>query len=425
MIEPGDVVGTAWLEVCSGLALTPVEDVVADLRRRYGEAHRRYHTLRHVEACLEVFGRHRAEAERSAEVMAAILFHDAVYDPSRVDNERLSAELARDVLVRSRAAPEATERIAAMILATARHPRDATGDVALLLDVDLSIFGEDAVTFDAYDHAIREEYGFVPADAYGPARRDVLAGFLERRQIYLTDGLRFERESAARANLQRALAALDATCAERRHGEPDGALLARRLAPALEGTTLAVAACDDFVGLAGEARLVLLRVEPGPPEALFRGLVARDQIARVVAALERHAQVLPGQLHPDGEAWSHAWSVPPAPGLVVDRRGVVASALARQPARIGDRELDPASVARVEAGLSADWIVRTVSLVIVGGERVVLAQAKDDGPAIDPTYDALDLDHDAAWAPALARALGRALGVEVRIDPAYGEWPAP
>lgn len=203
-----ELVREAWRETRWALGIGADDAALADLALRYSEPHRRYHDLSHLEACLGVLEPHRALAERIGEVLVAVFFHDAIYDPTRRDNESASATLARDVLSRSGAGEGAIERIAALIMATRDHDARGAGDAALVLDVDLSILGEDAATFDRYDHAIREEYAFVPDEAYRAGRRAVLEGFLSRPRIYQTAAIHAEREAVARANLRRAAARL-------------------------------------------------------------------------------------------------------------------------------------------------------------------------------------------------------------------------
>ena len=97
----------------------------------------------------------------------------------------------------------------AVILATAGHkvPEDASprlaADCALFLDMDLSILGAPAEDFDRYDQAIRQEYIAIPDDIFLPRRRDIMAGFLERPRLFLTETFHQSHGAPARENLRR------------------------------------------------------------------------------------------------------------------------------------------------------------------------------------------------------------------------------
>jgi predicted metal-dependent HD superfamily phosphohydrolase len=188
-------------------------EVLADLQNRYAEPHRHYHAWDHIDALLGWFGQRRDHLHDPLSVELAILFHDAVYDPTRSDNEAESARLLReadlpdlDDAIRSRALR--------MIEATVRHqipdgldPADRS-DMAEFLDMDLSILGARTDVFDAYEQAIRREYAFVPEALYREARRGILQRFLERDRLYFSDWGRERFEAAARANLAASIAAL-------------------------------------------------------------------------------------------------------------------------------------------------------------------------------------------------------------------------
>jgi predicted metal-dependent HD superfamily phosphohydrolase len=189
------------------------EEVLADLRNRYAEPHRHYHTWVHIEALLGWFGQRRDHLHDPLSVELAILFHDAVYDPTRSDNEAGSARLLRDADL-----PDLDDTVRAralrMIEATARHEMpeglDAPdrNDMAEFLDMDLSILGARTDVFDAYEQAIRREYAFVPEALYREARRGILQRFLERDRLYFSDWGRERFEAVARANLAASIAAL-------------------------------------------------------------------------------------------------------------------------------------------------------------------------------------------------------------------------
>ena len=187
-----------------GVAEEAAWSVLEDLRRRYNEAHRAYHNQAHLEA---LFSRLESYAvpERPA-VELAVWFHDAVYDPTRTDNEERSAELARTQL-RGLGLEEALgSRVRDLILATKTH-QAADPATAWLLDADLAILGAEPEAYTAYAEAIRLEYAWMPEELYCRGRARVLTSFLERPQIYRTEPFRERFEAQARQNLAEELAA--------------------------------------------------------------------------------------------------------------------------------------------------------------------------------------------------------------------------
>lgn len=183
-----------------------------DLLARYGEPHRAYHTMVHIEDCL-------AQIEASTDLTAhdrdlladAVWFHDAIYDPTRNDNEAESARLAAERLTADGRAPADIAEIERLILLTAGHSVE-TGDAlgARLVSVDLSILGAGPDRYDAYAKGIRAEYAHVPEPLYRAGRAAILGRFLETPVLF-PDPVWAERlEKQARANLEREIARLSA-----------------------------------------------------------------------------------------------------------------------------------------------------------------------------------------------------------------------
>jgi predicted metal-dependent HD superfamily phosphohydrolase len=171
----------------------------------WGEPARRYHDLGHLHYGLARLDEAPApDAERDL-VEAALWYHDVVYDPHAPDNEERSAAWATGALGALGIPRAVVEEVARLVLLT-RHDRPASDPAGqLLCDVDLSILGAAPHEFDAYDRAIREEYAWVPEEAYRAARREVLRNLLGRQPLYRTEYFRRRYEDAARANLRRAL----------------------------------------------------------------------------------------------------------------------------------------------------------------------------------------------------------------------------
>ncbi|WP_227010336.1 HD domain-containing protein [Pelagibius marinus] len=180
--------------------------LMGDLRRRYAEPQRHYHTWVHIEALLGLFHETRGRLHDPAAVEAAIYYRDAVYDPRQDDNEVRSAAL----LMREGAEalpPDSLDFARRLIEATAGHrlPPDLSetqrADAALFLDMDLSILAAPGPIFAAYEAAIRREYAFVEEKAYRAGRRKVLEGFLRRDRLYFSEHFAARFERPARDNL--------------------------------------------------------------------------------------------------------------------------------------------------------------------------------------------------------------------------------
>jgi len=184
-----------------------VDELFARLDAAYGEPGRHYHDRTHVIECLRQFEPLSNLADRPNEIRAALWFHDAVYDTRRGDNEERSAEWASASLTAVGAAPDAVERVRAMIVATKTHVAEFA-DAAVLIDVDLGILGAPAEPFERYDAAIRREYAWVPEDEFRHRRASVLRSFIDRPAIYATRAMRERLEQRARANLNRKIGEL-------------------------------------------------------------------------------------------------------------------------------------------------------------------------------------------------------------------------
>jgi predicted metal-dependent HD superfamily phosphohydrolase len=203
--------------VAAAGATRPAASVYEDLSTRYGEPHRCYHTLAHVDACLVWLDWFCASAEHPEEVELALWFHDAVYAVEGRGNEQRSAALARDALTGLGIDAAVVERVARHIEATETHVA-ASGDAALVVDLDLTVLGARPRDFDAFERRIRHEYAHVPECAFRMARRGILEGFLARPEIYTVPVIRAELEAKARANLARRIGelslALESSAAE-------------------------------------------------------------------------------------------------------------------------------------------------------------------------------------------------------------------
>ncbi|WP_405819967.1 hypothetical protein OG241_31285 [Streptomyces sp. NBC_01390] len=201
---------------------TPYAD---NLLARYQEPQRRYHTLTHLTAVLahiDVLEAAQAgtpapdpdttpdPAPDLALVRLAAWFHDAVYAPDRSENEERSARLAERALTEAGVSPAGTAEVARLVRLTLTHdpaPDDRNGQV--LCDADLAILAAAPDTYAAYTAAVREEYAFVPDDAFRAGRAAVLRQLLALPRLFRTPYGSERWEEPARANITEELRRLE------------------------------------------------------------------------------------------------------------------------------------------------------------------------------------------------------------------------
>ncbi len=104
-----------------------------DLIAAYAAPVRHYHNLAHIQDCLGQLARVDAlSASERAILEAAIWWHDVVYDPTRSDNEELSAQLAEQNL-----GAEMSGEVGRLIRLTRTHqvePSDKLGGILISID---------------------------------------------------------------------------------------------------------------------------------------------------------------------------------------------------------------------------------------------------------------------------------------------------
>ncbi len=188
-----------WAEAVAVLGGTP--DAWPELRARYGEPHRRYHTLTHAAAVVRDsawLAGDLAATERAVLAVAAWA-HDVVYDANPGEDERASARWAREAL--NGVAETHKERVEGLILTTIKHDAPPDDHLATaLLDADLAILGAPKERYAVYAEGVREEYAKYPDDVWREGRIAVLESMLAR-QLYRSEAARTRWASAAGTNL--------------------------------------------------------------------------------------------------------------------------------------------------------------------------------------------------------------------------------
>ncbi|MEV6763539.1 hypothetical protein AB0N16_23465 [Streptomyces sp. NPDC051105] len=181
----------------------PGTDPYADeLLRRWQEPQRRYHTLTHLTAVLDHVDVLEEYAHDPDLVRLAAWFHDAVYLPERSENEERSARLAERALPEAGVSEAGTAEVARLVRLTVTHdpaPGDRNGEV--LCDADLAILAAPPAAYAAYTAEVREEYHFVPNDAFREGRSAILRQLLDLPRLFRTPHGRAKWEPTARYNL--------------------------------------------------------------------------------------------------------------------------------------------------------------------------------------------------------------------------------
>lgn len=184
--------------------------------KAYGSPQRHYHSLDHLVHGLSeiaVWASNTNAAEEQVSLLKqAYWFHDAIYHVPHgaTSNEEESARL----FLQSGLAADDPDGVAQLVRATdhlqtngVQHPLKA-----VMLGVDLSIFGQSDEVYDAYARGVRPEYCDVPDDVYVERRRHIMLHFQEMARagtLYTSAYFADLYGEAALNNIAREIAALE------------------------------------------------------------------------------------------------------------------------------------------------------------------------------------------------------------------------
>ncbi|WP_406453157.1 hypothetical protein OG782_20940 [Streptomyces sp. NBC_00876] len=173
-----------------------------NLLARWAEPQRKYHTAAHLTAVLDRIDTLAGHAADADAVRLAAWFHDAVYRPDRSENEERSAVLAERALPEAGVPDAVTVEVARLVRLTVSHD-PAAGDTngEVLCDADLAILAASPKEYAEYAARVREEYGFVPDEAFREGRAAVLRQLLDLPALFRTPHGAERWEPKARHNL--------------------------------------------------------------------------------------------------------------------------------------------------------------------------------------------------------------------------------
>jgi predicted metal-dependent HD superfamily phosphohydrolase len=190
---------TLWRRCHPGPDALAPEPIYADVVACYGEPHRRYHTLGHVDDCLERFDGVHALPPDPGAVELALWFHDVIFDADARDNERRSAQYYLDRAAGT--SPRFRRHVCSMILASNHASVLCNADLGYVLDIDLAGFGHPWPKFRRTTDTVRAEYTHLSDAQFAVGMAGFFTVLLSRPTIFRTASFRDRCEARARANI--------------------------------------------------------------------------------------------------------------------------------------------------------------------------------------------------------------------------------
>jgi predicted metal-dependent HD superfamily phosphohydrolase len=168
---------------------------MSQLTTLYTQPHRKYHNINHINDCLaelEDFCHPEFTSTPRDVVETAIWYHDAVYNPYSKLNEYNSYKMFEDGCQHRLLHQMVRENtlVSTIIMLTSRH-LETHGDLSLeaqvMLDIDLSGFGKDRMTFVQNGMNIRHEYYRTKLKDFLEGRMKFYEALIKRPTLYYTE----------------------------------------------------------------------------------------------------------------------------------------------------------------------------------------------------------------------------------------------
>lgn len=177
-----------------------VGGVFSSLITRYEESGRYYHVLEHLSKGLKVYYQLFNEPLPPLEFFAW-MYHDAVYETTRSDNEAQSATVFMHDAPTLGFSMDDVDYVTRLILAT--DPSEEP--LSVINDMDLAELGAEPDVFDANTANIRKEYDWVEPEVWRKGRIAVLVQLAKRGRLYITKPFADKFTDQAAENLKRAI----------------------------------------------------------------------------------------------------------------------------------------------------------------------------------------------------------------------------
>ena len=187
------------------------EQCFQEITVAYNEPHRYYHNLNHLEHMFRELECCKTDSgfNVSNEMLWAVWYHDIVYKPGAKNNEKRSAEIAKNSLLELGISKENTDRVFELIMATKIHQCDSNDcEIQMFLDADMAILGSNKSTYSIYCETVRKEHSSIPGFLFNKGRKKFLASVLKQDDIFLSNYFNNKYEKIARENIQEELSNL-------------------------------------------------------------------------------------------------------------------------------------------------------------------------------------------------------------------------
>lgn len=178
-----------------------------ELSKRYTEPHRLYHTLEHLDYCLQKFDDAKSLMDDADAIEMAIWYHDIINTPQAIDNEQQSQYFFERV-AQDNFSQHFVEKVGDLIMITTHRGKPKTGDEQYICDVDLSSMGAPWEKFIDDSNALREE-SESSVEEYTLGKLKFFNALLERPRIFYSDYFYEHYENNARQNIMRYISILN------------------------------------------------------------------------------------------------------------------------------------------------------------------------------------------------------------------------
>ena len=182
-----------------------VKNLFLWLQEFYSGSHRFYHTLEHIDHCLQelMLWDRFCKTALLDHLALALWFHDVIYDPRAKDNEEQSADFAgRTMRELNPGMPDEFIKIVQELILATKHIKLPRGfEQSLIADIDLSSLGSRRDVFDANRRAIRTEYAYLSDANFENRNQEFLKTLLARPLIFSVPYFQNKYEVQARRNI--------------------------------------------------------------------------------------------------------------------------------------------------------------------------------------------------------------------------------